>query len=192
LAVDFSEHDYGVPFVPPFLPRVLELQFEKPPEGKSCPMMPWKFGQKVDYWHPTDEVLEAWKTASGMDRQDSGLQISFTKGSFFLSRCIQNIRTNCAFPLAHPRRYTWFANGGTQPQPKYSLKTAFSILSSSMLPLCASHRLVCRFVLASAISSHAKRQWLYPQTGIHDANAKTLDRPSKPVAHGNTRFGLPF
>lgn len=61
-----------------------------------------------------------------------------------------------------------------------------------MLPLCASHRLVCRFVLASAISSHAKRQWLYPQTGIHDANAKTLDRPSKPVAHGNTRFGLPF
>jgi hypothetical protein len=68
--------------VPPFLPRVLELQFEKPPEGKSCSMMPWKFGQKVDYWHPADEVLEAWKTASGMD---SGLQISFTEGSFFLS-----------------------------------------------------------------------------------------------------------
>ena len=83
-------------------------------------------------------------------------------------------------------------NGGTQPQPKYLLKSAFSILSSSMLPLCASHRLVCGFVLASAISLHAKRQWLYPQTGIHDANAKTLDRPSKPVAHGNTRFGLPF
>ena len=49
LAEDFSEHDYGGPFVPSVLPRVLELQFEKPPEGKSCPMLPWKFGQKVDY-----------------------------------------------------------------------------------------------------------------------------------------------
>lgn len=76
-SMDGSEH----PFCPPFLTRTFELHFVKPPkpsarseERASRPTLTWKLGDKVDYWRPTEEVLETWKEATG---PDSDLEIRF-------------------------------------------------------------------------------------------------------------------
>jgi hypothetical protein len=72
---NFDEDGRETPFVPPFLTRVFELHYVKKAEGKNCPTLTFKLGQKVDYWRPEDIVLEAWRVATG--GENSRLEISF-------------------------------------------------------------------------------------------------------------------